>query len=103
VFVCVVVIGACATGTHNETVTPATDVPEAFLVVDGNDLRPARPGEGCRNPMADPRDGTRLELRSSANGMGDYVVPDGRYGVGPGSRLRLECASGSPVGIVTSN
>lgn len=93
---------ACASGvrTGAPSLHPAVDAPEQFLVVDGADVRPARANEGCRNPMTDPRDGTRLELVRSADGQGDYVVPGGRYGVDARSVLRLECATGRPLGVV---
>jgi len=57
-------------------------------------------GEGCRNPMLDPRDGQRLTLVRSLGGEGDYRVPMGTYGVRPGELLRLECNTGRVVGIV---
>lgn len=80
----------------------ATDVPEYFLV--GTHAGPAvsepEPGSGCRNPMVDPRDGTRLLLVRSAEGRGDYEVPAGRYGVGKQELLRLECETGRVLGIV---
>lgn len=57
-------------------------------------------GEGCRNPMLDPRDGQRLTLVRSLGGEGDYRVPTGAYGVRPGELLRLDCNTGSVVGIV---
>ena len=57
-------------------------------------------GEGCRNPMLDPRDGQRLALVRSLGGEGDYRVPPGTYGVRAGEFLRLECNTGTVVGIV---
>lgn len=57
-------------------------------------------GEGCRNPMLDPRDGQRLTLVRSLGGEGDYRVPTGMYGVGVGELLRIECNTGRVVGIV---
>lgn len=83
--------------------TPA-GVPDHFMVgthTDAMMTEPA-PGEGCRNPMVDPRDGTRLRLVRAAEGQGDYEVPPGRYGVGPRELLRLACSTGQAVGIVRS-
>lgn len=57
-------------------------------------------GRACNNPMLDPRDQTRLTLVRSAGGQGDYEVPQGRYGVGSGELLRLECGSGRVIGVV---
>jgi hypothetical protein len=50
--------------------------------------------------MVDPRDGTTLKLIRSKDGRGDYEVPPGRYGVGEGKLLRLDCATGRIVAIV---
>jgi hypothetical protein len=57
-------------------------------------------GSTCRNPGTDPRDGTRIVLVRSQGGRGDYAVPTGRYGVARDELLRVDCASGRPVGIV---
>lgn len=84
------------------TVAPraGTDLPAQFLVEDAGKWREARAGEGCRNPVQDPRDSTTLTLAQSRNGTGDYVVPPGKYGASAGEWLRLECASGRPLGLV---
>lgn len=57
-------------------------------------------GGGCRSPLHDPRDGTEIRFVRSAAGVGDYHVPSGRYGVGPGELLRVECNTGRAIGIV---
>jgi hypothetical protein len=76
------------------------DVPSHFLVAgrDGKTEEPA-PGQ-CRNPMIDPRDGTRISLERSAEGRGFYKVPTGRYGVRPGELLLIECGTGRVIGVV---
>jgi hypothetical protein len=71
-----------------------------FLVSDGGELRPARPDDGCRNPLVDPQDGARLVLVRSREGSGDYRVAAGRYGVGAGELLRIDCETGRPIGVV---
>lgn len=93
-------LSACVTGTARETVTPARDVPERFMVVDGTEARAARSGEGCRNPMLDPRTDTRVMLHRSTASVGDYIVPSGAYGAGPRMLLRIDCATGAPIGLV---
>lgn len=105
VAVALVALGGCSTG--GQTVLALRpdalrDVPPAFLVGSptGGATTAAVPGEGCRNPMVDPRDGARLVLDRSANGQGDYRVPEGRYGVLAGGWLRLDCATGRPLGVV---
>lgn len=76
------------------------DLPERFLVEEAGQWREARAGEGCRNPLQDPRDKTTLTLTQSRNGEGDYAVPAGKYGAGAGEWLRVECATGRPLGLV---
>ncbi len=99
---CLSVFAGCASSRTSDVVSAATDLPERFLVGSlSSDARTEpRPGEGCRSPMVDPRDGARLTLDRSANGLGDYTVPAGRYGVQRGERLRLDCATGRPIGRV---
>ena len=89
------------------SVRAAFDTPGRFLVgsVDpaGVLTQPQRDG-ACRNPMVDPRDGTRLRLvqsrRDGDDQIGDYEPPEGRYGVRPGELLRLNCGTGEAIGIV---
>ena len=92
--------GACAPNTSH-AIKPAMDAPTHFLVraPDGRATEPIA-GEGCRNPMIDPRDGAYLILIRSASGHGDYQVPVARYGVRKGELLRIECGTGLVVGIV---
>lgn len=93
-------LAACATGGGgmypiNAPARGASDVPPQF--VSGS----AAAAEGCRNPMTDPRDGTRVRLvRSQGGTVGDYQVPAGRYGVGADELLRLECGTGRVIGVV---
>jgi len=78
------------------------DPPDHFMVAAsgiGNAKEP-NAEEGCRNPMVDTRDGTMVTLRRSANGVGDYWVEDQKYGVTPRQLLRINCATGKPVGVV---
>ncbi len=103
VLVLVSLAGACATTGFplDRAARPADDVPAGFLVVTPEGLQPPDASSGaCRNPMEDPRDETRLRLERSAEGLGDYAVPAGRYGVGAGELLRLDCRTGRVVGIV---
>lgn len=85
----------------------ASDAPDRFMVgtvAPDGELSEPRPGTGCRSPMVDPRDGTRIALVQSQGGpegeIGDYSVPAGRYGVGARELLRLDCATGRVIGIV---
>jgi hypothetical protein len=90
--------GCAATGSWR----PATGAPDHFLVgrMDGGPPVEPRADGRCHNPMVDPADGTLLAMVRAEGGYGDYVVPEGRYGVGAGEVLRIECATGRPSGIV---
>ncbi len=78
--------------------------PPAQLVVDTSFVR--GPVAGCAGRLLDPRDGTRLRLRSSAQRgdgafVGDYdVEPAGRYGLGANEWLRVDCGAGRVLGAV---
>ena len=102
---------ACASSSNpspaNAPSRSATDVPERFLVgtiSPGGTLSEPQPNSGCRNPMVDPRDGTRLTLVQSQPGggtqIGDYAVPEGRYGARAGEVLRIDCGTGRVIGLV---
>jgi len=98
--VCLTLAGACAPNA-SQAIKPAIDAPTHFLVraPDGKATEPT-PGEACRNPMIDPRDGAYLILIRSGHGQGDYQVPVARYGVRKGELLRIACGTGLVVGIV---
>lgn len=96
-------LAACAStqsDVDGPVLRPAVDVPAHFLVSAGGASREPQAGEGCRNPLVDPRDGRRLTLERSARGLGDYSVVVGAYGLAAGELLRVDCATGVPVGIV---
>lgn len=99
-----VALAGCASsgGSFGNADRAATDLPDHFMVGTfmGPETTEPTAGEGCRNPMVDPRDDTRLMLTRSSAGRGDYAVPAGRYGVADGELLRLDCATGVPIGIV---
>jgi hypothetical protein len=81
----------------DSTARAAENLPASFRSVDG---APLADGE-CRSPLIDPRDGTRLTMIRSLFGKGDYEVPLGKYGAGKGDLLRIDCANGVPVGLVS--
>ena len=100
---------ACASSSMTGTiVAQATDLPDHFMVTETglSKMEDPKPGEGCKNPMSDPRKGTVLNLMRSANGIGDYQVLgedfqyQTRYGVKSTQYLRLDCATGKALGIV---
>ena len=105
------VLAACASGRGSMAggiVAKADDVPDHFMVpVSGlGKMEEPKQGEGCRNPMVDPRNGTTLSLVRSKDGAGDYQVLGeqydlvSRYGVDSRNYLRLDCATGKALGIV---
>ena len=75
----------------------ASDVPDRFVPGAGAEEMP--PG-ACRVTLVDARDGTRITLARSRSGLGDYIVPEDRYGVRRGELLRIECDTGRALGIV---
>jgi len=100
----IAILSGCATSHHawhgNPAMQPAIDVPTHFLVPGrGGKMEEPAPGQ-CRNPMIDPRDGTRITLQQSSEGRGLYRVPAGRYGVRPGELLVVECGTGRVIGVV---
>jgi hypothetical protein len=113
--VLVLVLTGCASSPKNDMSGPVVgvplDMPDHFLVAGsgiGKAVEP-KPGEGCRNPMVDPRTKTLLELRRSANGIGDYRVMAGqdaglasgaKYGMSSRDLLRIDCATGKAIGLV---
>lgn len=54
----------------------------------------------CVSPLVDPRDGTEIRFVRSTEGMADYEVPAGKYGVKNGELLRANCQNGKIIGIV---
>ena len=85
---------------RKEAMRDAIDVPTHFLVMTSGGVA-AEPVPGqCKNTILDPRDQTRIVLVRSAEGRGYYRVPVGRYGVGSGELLLVECGTGRAMGIV---
>ncbi|MFL5540865.1 MAG: hypothetical protein ACJ8J0_17875 [Longimicrobiaceae bacterium] len=79
----------------------AEGAPDHFVHADSSPMLGA-PGVAvaCNSPLMDPRTGTRLVMVRSYAGRGDYQVPAGSYGVASGELLRVDCATGAPVGVV---
>lgn len=96
--------GSCTVRHAGSLETPisraAADLPDHFVVSTSKGPVEPSPGEGCRNPLLDPRDGTLLVLVRSAEGRGDYEAPPPRYGLGERELVRVECATGRALGVV---
>lgn len=93
---------SCGTTSNTRSMTgverQATDVPERFEAADGV----IRTSNACVSPLSDPRDNTTIKLYTSFGDkeVGDYTVPQGRYGVGEDELLRINCRTGEIIGIV---
>lgn len=100
VFVCVV-SASCATTTWQTSADASamTGTPAEFRPTE-TVAQAARGSAPCLNPLVDPRDGTRITLVRSSGGLGDYAVASGKYGVGAGQLLRVDCSDGRPMGVV---
>lgn len=90
------VMGCSGSRTGDVMVRTAEDLPAGFETPAGTSWG----GNSCRNPIVDPVDGTELILIQSQAGLGDYSVENGKYGVGRGELLRINCTTGEVVGIV---
>jgi hypothetical protein len=106
-----VALAGCASSRSSmagQVVAEAKNLPDHFMVAVTGLAQKEEPksGQGCRNPMVDPRNGTALNLMRSKNGMGDYQVLgrqyelDSAYGVDSRHLLRIDCATGKALGIV---
>jgi hypothetical protein len=98
----VALLAACNTSLNYPTAVlrPAMDAPERFLREDGSPITGTPGAAPCTSPIVDPRSGARLLMERAYQGSGDYSVPAGRYGVGAGELLRVDCATGLAVGVV---
>ncbi|MGZ5380367.1 MAG: hypothetical protein ACXWFQ_00755 [Thermoanaerobaculia bacterium] len=110
-FVALVALAGCASSRSSmagPVVAEAKNLPDHFMVTVTGLAQKEEPkaGEGCRNPMVDPRNGTALNLMRSKNGTGDYQVLgqqyelDSTYGVDSRHLLRIDCATGKALGVV---
>lgn len=89
--------GNVQTRTMKPVLRAAVDAPERFEAVAGTTLSE----QTCKSPLIDPRDGTEIKMQYSfKEGVADYLVPNGKYGVEPGEFLRVDCATGEIRGIV---
>ena len=58
-------------------------------------------GELCDSPLIDTKDGSMLILMRHSNGLGDYQVQQGKYGLRSGELLRIDCKTKDIIGIVS--
>lgn len=100
-------LAACSlggSGSMNAVASPApVTAPSRFVPLDAAKLlAPAdtTAGDGCLSPMMDPAKNIQIVLIRSESGLGDYLAPSGSYGIPDGRLLRLDCNTGSVVGLV---
>ena len=73
------------------------DAPANFALANGLEFEE----KTCKSPMIDPEDETELIMvRSWGNGIGDYEVPEGKYGLANREYLRVNCETGEVIGVV---
>ena len=100
-------IAACSiggSGNMGAVATPApVSAPSRFVPLDAAKLlAPAdtTAGDGCLSPMLDPAKNIQIILVRSESGLGDYLAPSGAYGIPDGQLIRIDCNTGSVVGLV---
>lgn len=92
-----VVLGGCSSQSFaTKTMRKAEQAPASFTTKPGVEFGKT----GCRSPLLDPTDGTEIILVESIEGLGDYRVPSGKYGMKNNELLRIDCQSGKVLGIV---
>ncbi|HSP11198.1 MAG TPA: hypothetical protein VLO29_01625 [Salegentibacter sp.] len=90
---------SCGTGAPavmGDIIRQPENTPNAFIPEDGVALE----ANSCKSPMIDPRDGTEIRFVRSEGGVGDYEVPEGKYGITSKELLRLHCETGEVAGVV---
>lgn len=90
------ILGCSGSRTGEVMVRTAEDLPTRFEIPGGVSWG----GTSCSNPIIDPVDGSELVLVQSHAGLGDYSVESGKYGVGRGELLRINCTTGEVIGII---
>lgn len=94
-------LGACASAPQLRG--DASDTPDHFQVLDAatGNTRAVDPDPACESPLVDPRDGAKLVLARSSNGLGDYEPESAKYGLSRYELLRVDCATGVAQGRVS--
>ncbi|MBZ9632253.1 hypothetical protein LB465_15835 [Salegentibacter sp. LM13S] len=89
--------GSMTTPDSDQIIRQPEDAPANFALANGMNFEE----NVCKSPMVDPEDGTELIMvRSWGNGIGDYEVPEGKYGLAKREFLRVNCETGKLIGIV---
>lgn len=100
------VLGACLSRTWEQAPRPAEGLPDRFIPDSTYVVADTAPSV-CVVHLTDPEYRIRLLLvrsigaEAAPDGRGDYgVEPAGSYGLRKDELLRVECATGRPLGVV---
>lgn len=92
----VISCGTSAAPIAGEILRQPENAPEAFTPGEKVSLDES----SCKSPMIDPQDGTSIVLHQSSGSIGDYEVPEGKYGLQKRELLRLDCETGEVLGVI---
>ncbi len=80
----------------SDILRPASDAPESFSAIFATPVG----NKDCQSRLVDPLDQVELILVRSFDGVGDYLVPLGKYRVTSDELLRINCRTGKVIGVV---
>lgn len=92
----VISCGTSAAPVAGDILRQPENAPEAFTPEEGVTLNET----SCKSPMIDSRDGTEIIMHRSSGSIGDYEVPNGKYGLQRRELLRINCETGEVLGVV---
>lgn len=106
----VVLLGCGTIAPWSQTPQPVPEVPDQFFPDSSFTITPDL-DPSCLVHLIDVETDTRILLIRSTyparvsdstvnSALGDYKVPDGRFGIGSDHLLRILCATGRPLGKV---
>ena len=98
---CIICLSGCgssgpATEADSEILRAPSDAPESFSAVFATPVG----SKDCQSRLVDPVDQVELVLIKSFDGVGDYLVPLGKYRMASDELLRINCRTGKVIGVV---
>lgn len=98
---CIAALSGCgssnaSTDADQEVLRPPSDAPESFSAVFATPVG----SKDCQSRLVDPVDQVELVLIKSFDGVGDYLVPLGKYRMASDELLRINCRTGKVIGVV---
>ena len=88
--------GNSASEADTDVLRPASDAPQSFSAIFATPVG----AKDCQSRLIDPVDRVELMLVKSFDGVGDYLVPPGKYGMSADELLRINCRTGKVIGVV---